>query len=76
MQKCDVFEIIKKLIRILKKKKSKKISFIKSFKENKKSQKVYEAKFDLFNITNDESFEKEKVIHIIKKTINKLQFIS
>ena len=76
MQKCNAFKIIKKLIRILKKKKLKKIFFIKNFKENKRSQKVYEAKFDLFDITNNESFEKKKVVHIIKETINKFQFFS
>ena len=70
MQKYNAFEIIKKLIRILKKNKSKKIFFIKSFKESKRSQKVYEAKFDLFDIINDE-FEKKKIVYIIKKTINK-----
>ena len=37
MQKCDAFKIIKKLIRTLKKKKSKKIFFIKNFKESKRS---------------------------------------
>ena len=36
VQKCNAFKINKKLIRILKKKKSKKIFFIKSFKENKR----------------------------------------
>ena len=36
MQKCDAFEIIKKLIRILKKNKSKKVFFIKSLKKSKR----------------------------------------
>ena len=72
MQKCNVFKIIKKLVRILKKKKSKKVFFIKSFKRNKRSQKVYEAKFDLFDIVNNKSFEKKEIAHIIKETINKL----
>ena len=74
MQKCDVFKIIKELIRILKKKKSKKISFIRSLKGNKKSQKAYETKFDSFDITNNEFFEKKKIAHIIKEVINKFQF--
>ena len=37
MQKYNAFKIIKKLIRILKKKKSKKVFFIKSLKGNKRS---------------------------------------
>ena len=37
MQKYNAFKIINKLIRTLKKKKSKKVFFIKSFKENKRS---------------------------------------
>ena len=73
VQKCDAFEIIKKLIRILKKKKSKKVFFIKSLKGSKRSQKAYKAEFDLFDIINDDdSFEEEKVVHIIRKAINKL----
>ena len=73
MQKYNVFKIIKKLIRTLKKKKSKKVFFIKSLKGNKRSQKTYEAKFDLFDIINNESFEKKEIVYIIKKVINKLQ---
>ena len=62
MQKYNAFEIIKKLIRILKKKKSKKIFFIKNLKENKRSQKIYETKFDLFDVINNEFFEKKKLL--------------
>ena len=76
MQKCDAFKIIKKLIRILKKKKSKKIFFIKSLKGNKKSQKAYETEFDSFDIISDEFFEKKEIAHIIKEAINKFQFFS
>ena len=76
VQKYNAFKIIKKLIRILKKKKSKKVFFIESFKKSKRSQKIYEAKFDSFDVANNKSFEKKKIVHIIKKTINKLQFIS
>ena len=76
VQKYNAFKIIKKLIRTLKKKKSKKIFFVKSLKGSKRSQKVYEAKFDLFDVTNNKFFEKKKIVHIIKETINKLQFIS
>ena len=72
MQKCNAFKIIKKLIRVLKKKKSKKVFFVKSLK-SKKSQKVYEAKFDSFDVADDESFEKKEIVYIIRKTINKLQ---
>ena len=61
------------MIQTLKKKKSKKIFFIKNLKENKKLQKTYNAKSNLFDIANDESFEKKKIAHIIKKIINKLQ---
>ena len=76
MQKCDAFEIIKKLIWILKKKKSKKVSFIKNLKENKRLQKTYETKFDSFDVIDDESFKKKKIIYIIRKAINKLQLFS
>ena len=64
------------MIRILKKKKLKKISFIKSLKKNKRLQKVYETKFDLFDVISDESFEKKKIAHIIREIINKFQFFS
>ena len=57
----------------MKKKKSKKVFFVKSLKGNKRSQKIYEAKFDLFDVANNESFEKKKIVYIIKKIINKLQ---
>ena len=43
VQKCNAFEIIKKLIRTLKKKKSKKVFFIRNFKGSKRSQKAYKA---------------------------------
>lgn len=71
VQECDAFEAIKDLVRTLKKKKVKKVTFAKSTEDGKKPQKAYRAESESSNITNDD--EEEEVAYLIKEVASKLQ---